>query len=109
MAGTYCAQAREYRALSGSFAGQDKILGFMERPYTLNQYAYCFNRPINLVDLNGAWPQWIEDIGSGLKDAGDWLGNKISDAARWFNDEIWPKHIYGEDTILYEQDLFGNQ
>lgn len=81
----------------------------MERPYTLNQYAYCFNRPINLVDLNGAWPQWIEDIGSGLKDAGDWLGNKISDAARWFNDEIWPKHIYGEDTILYEQDLFGNQ
>ena len=109
MAGTYCAQAREYRALSGSFAGQDKILGFMERPYTLNQYAYCFNRPINLVDLNGAWPQWMEDIGNGLKDAGDWIGNKISDVARWFNDEIWSKHIYGEDTILYEQDLFGNE
>ena len=69
VARTYFAQAREYQADAGRFAGQDKILGFMERPYTLNQYAYCFNRPINLADLNGAWPQWIENIESGLKDA----------------------------------------
>ena len=25
-------------------------------PYTMNHYSYCFNRPMDLVDLNGMWP-----------------------------------------------------
>ena len=29
-------------------------------PYTMNHYSYCFNRPMDLVDLNGMWPKWVE-------------------------------------------------
>ena len=32
------------------------IKGFVEAPSTLNQYAYCWNDPLNLVDLNGLFP-----------------------------------------------------
>ncbi len=109
VAGTYYAQAREYRALSGSFTGQDKMMGFVESPFTLNRYGYCFNNPMNLVDLNGAWPQWIEDIGNGIKNVGEGIANGVSDVTRWVDDNIWSKYIYGEETILYERDINGNE
>ena len=30
-------------------------------PFTLNAYAYVWNNPLNLVDLDGLWPQWARD------------------------------------------------
>ncbi|MDD3361691.1 MAG: DUF6531 domain-containing protein [Hespellia sp.] len=60
IAGTAYAQAREYQAGVGRFSGQDLINGFIELPFTTNRYNYCFANPMVLVDLNGAWPKWIE-------------------------------------------------
>ena len=57
-AGTSYAQAREYLPLAGRFAGKDLIKGFAELPFTLNEYGYCWNNPLILVDRNGAWPEW---------------------------------------------------
>ena len=42
VSGTYYAQAREYLAENGRFAGQDLIVGFIEYPETLNRYGYCW-------------------------------------------------------------------
>ena len=64
-AGTYYAQAREYRAELGRFAAVDTIKGFAMVPYTLNEYGYCWNNPMILVDLDGEWPQWIIDAFNG--------------------------------------------
>ena len=64
---------------------------------------------MNFADLNGAWPQWIEDIGNGIKNVGEGIANGVSDVARWVNDNIWSKYIYGEDIILYERDINGNE
>ena len=64
-AGTYYAQAREYRAEIGRFAAVDTIKGFAAAPYTLNEYGYCWGNPMVLVDLDGAWPQWIIDAFNG--------------------------------------------
>ncbi len=64
-AGTYYAQAREYRAELGRFAAVDTIKGFAAAPYTLNEYGYCWGNPMVLVDLDGAWPQWIIDAFNG--------------------------------------------
>ena len=67
-AGTYYAQAREYCAELGRFAAVDTIKGFAAAPYTLNEYGYCWNNPMVLVDRNGAWPsgedidEWIQGI-----------------------------------------------
>ena len=60
VAGTYYAQAREYQAEVGRFAGQDLIAGFMDMPLSMNRYSYCFNMPMILVDLGGAWPSWSD-------------------------------------------------
>lgn len=54
--GLYFAQARRYDAAAGRFVSEDKVKGFVAVPFTLNHYGYCWNRPMNLVDLNGRYP-----------------------------------------------------
>ena len=26
-----------------------------------NQFAYCFNNPVNMTDASGNWPKWLKD------------------------------------------------
>lgn len=47
---------RRYDAGVGRFISEDFIKGHTAVPYTMNHYSYCFNRPMDLVDLNGMWP-----------------------------------------------------
>lgn len=56
--GLYFAQARRYDAGVGRFVSEDFIKGHIAVPYTMNHYNYCWNRPMDLVDLNGMWPQF---------------------------------------------------
>ncbi len=55
-AGTYYAQAREYRPKEGRFSAEDVIRGSITAPFTLNRYGYCWGNPVGLVDLNGEEP-----------------------------------------------------
>ena len=52
----YFAQARRYDAGVGRFISEDFIKGHIAAPYTMNHYNYCWNRPLDLVDLNGMDP-----------------------------------------------------
>lgn len=81
VAGTYYAQAREYNARAGRFVGQDVIAGVIEKPFSMNRYTYCFNMPMVLVDLNGAWPKWIEKTANAIK-------------------KFWNSNIYGENDDI---------
>ena len=56
LSSTLFAQAREYKPEIGRFVSQDLIAGLVEQPITMNQYTYCWNDPLNLVDLNGLFP-----------------------------------------------------
>jgi len=47
---------RRYDAGADRFISEDLIKGHTAVPYTMNHYSYCFNRPMDLVDLNGMWP-----------------------------------------------------
>ncbi len=80
-AGTYYAQAREYRAELGRFGAVDTIKGTATAPYTLNEYGYCWNNPMMFIDLDGQWPQW--------------LVNNLEKARSFFN-----TYIYGEKEIV---------
>ena len=73
--GTYFAQAREYATEVGRFVERDVFAGSIIVPFTLNQYNYCFNSPMILVDLNGAWPEWIQN-------AGEWIDENKEDIAK---------------------------
>lgn len=57
VADTYFAQAREYVAGVGRFAGEDWIKGSIEQPFSLNQYGYCLGNPVGLVDYDGKKPR----------------------------------------------------
>ena len=57
VADTYFAQAREYVAGVGRFAGEDWIKGSIEKPFSLKQYGYCWGNPIGLVDRDGKAPE----------------------------------------------------
>ena len=90
VAGTCFAQAREYRLKEGRFGGEDIIKGTIVAPYTLNQYGYCWNNPMVLVDLSGELAQWIEDA---------W-----SDVKNW-----WNTYVYGEKVTTQNSggELYG--
>ena len=60
-AGSYFAQAREYLPEVGRFMGRDLIKGLADFPFTLNEYGYCWNNPLMLMDRNGALPEFIEN------------------------------------------------
>ena len=51
---------------AGRFVSEDFLKGHIAVPYTMNHYNYCWNRPMDLVDLNGMWPS-LKDIGKGIK------------------------------------------
>ena len=47
----------------GRFINADNVIsgiGGDLRGYSA--FAYCFNNPINMCDLSGHWPKWIEDV-----------------------------------------------
>lgn len=68
---------RRYDAGADRFISEDFIKGHIAVPYTMNHYSYCFNRPMDLVDLNGMWPTAVvtsdlagmENIGNTAKAA----------------------------------------
>ena len=57
IAGTYYAQAREYRPKEGRFSAEDVIRGSITAPFTLNRYGYCWGNPLNFADRNGNMPE----------------------------------------------------
>ena len=54
---------RRYDAGAGRFISEDFIKGHTAVPYTMNHYSYCFNRPMDMVDLNGMWLSLKDTIG----------------------------------------------
>lgn len=56
VAGNYFAQARQYDSQFGRFISEDVIKGNGFYPFTMNQYSYCWNKPLNWVDPNGMEP-----------------------------------------------------
>ena len=55
--GTKFAQARQYDSVMGRFISEDLVKGTTTHPFTQNQYTYCWNQPLNLVDLDGLSPE----------------------------------------------------
>ena len=55
VAGTYYAQAREYQAEVGRFAGRDIVKDYFIVPMSLNEYSYCINNSLLCQDNNGMW------------------------------------------------------
>ena len=68
---TLLSPTRAYDPKIGRFTSEDIIKGFIEVPFTLNQYTYCRNQPMDLVDLDGKFFRRIEGWFRGLWDSID--------------------------------------
>jgi len=60
ISGLYYAQARYYEPNLGRFTAEDLIKGYVALPKSLNQYTYCWNQSLTLVDLDGLEPVYPE-------------------------------------------------
>lgn len=109
VAETYFAQAREYMPQAGRFTARDIVKGVQKAPYTLNEYSYCWNRPLTFADRDGAFPSWeeiTEAVETGREAVGDWLEDAATAAGEvaitattgFFNgaEFVWENYISGE-------------
>lgn len=72
------ARLRDYDPSARRFCSPDPRRGYVASPRTLNRWACCFGDPVNLVDVDGGWPDW-----SG---AGKWIKDRANDAKEWVGD-----------------------
>ena len=63
---------RPYDPRTGRFVSRDTIAGAFGQPVSLNRYAYGNADPVNYLDPDGHWPQWIEDVVDGVRDYLHW-------------------------------------
>lgn len=61
--GFYLAGTRYYDPVTGRFINADGVIsGTGESVQGYNQFAYCFNNPINMSDPTGNWPKWANKV-----------------------------------------------
>ena len=64
--GLYYLQSRYYNPYIGRFINADGVIsGVGGDVLGYNQFAYCFNNPVNLFDIAGNWPKWLT-VGLGV-------------------------------------------
>ena len=60
--GLYYLQSRYYNPQWGRFINADGVIsGIGNNILGNNQFAYCFNNPVNMTDSTGNWPQWFKN------------------------------------------------
>ena len=83
------ARLRDYDPSARRFCSPDPRRGYATSPRTLNRWACCFGDPVNLVDVDGGWP-----------DVGKWFSDRAHDAQ-----EFWDKQVYGIDRTLKKEEV----
>ena len=68
----YYLNSRYYDPYAGRFISADSVItGPSSSTQGKNLFVYCFNNPVNTIDHNGCWPEWMEN-------AGEWLAKKAT-------------------------------
>ncbi|WP_165443467.1 DUF6531 domain-containing protein [Olsenella sp. Marseille-P4559] len=83
------ARLRDYDPSARRFCSPDPRRGHATSPRTLNRWACCFGDPVNLVDVDGGWP-----------DVGGWFSDRMDDI-----ETFWDKQIVGIDRTLYGENV----
>ncbi|MBQ7149024.1 MAG: hypothetical protein IJR96_09765 [Pseudobutyrivibrio sp.] len=94
VSGLKFAQARFYDASTGRFQSEDNVKGFIDSPFTLNRYGYCWSNPIALADRDGNFGESIVNaidktcstMANGISVVGSTVSNAASGAGKWVAD-----------------------
>ena len=104
----YFAQARRYDARSGRFTSEDKAKGFPVALFTLNAYGYCWNHPMDLVDLNGMWPEWVENVNEWVQNLERNCQDKKGTWTKGLDISVTPEIYQFDASICVSIDRKGN-
>ena len=78
--GLYYLNSRYYDAETGRFINADHYVSTGLQVTNFNMFAYCYNNPVNMTDIYGAWPKWLED-------AAEWVCDNVIEPVIEFADE----------------------
>ena len=96
--GFYFLQSRYYDPETGRVLNADGVIsGSGETVKGYNQFAYCFNNPINMSDETGNWPTW-HDIGNKIKEGVQWVTDKIVKPIVQTGKKLWQTVVKGTTT-----------
>ena len=122
VANTWYAQAREYDSMTGRFVSEDAVKGYAQAPISQNLYTYCFNMPLNFVDLDGNWGEEehykITNIAAqllGFPDGGDFVQtinghNKSVDSVwEWPSNNSAPIPGIGDMSMHFDHSWWWQQ
>lgn len=80
--GFYYLNSRYYDPAIGRFINADGVMsGAGGAIQGNNMFAYCFNNPVNMLDADGNWPEW-------MKKAAKWFDDNIVKPVAKFIDDI---------------------
>ncbi len=96
VSGLKFAQARYYSADTGRFQSEDNVKGFIDSPFTLNHYGYCWGNPIIFVDNDGNFPTILSGALIGAA-----IGGAIGVAISIGSDVIAGEKISVKKALLY--------
>uniref|UniRef100_UPI00054EDB38 RHS repeat-associated core domain-containing protein n=1 Tax=Butyrivibrio sp. AE2005 TaxID=1496722 RepID=UPI00054EDB38 len=108
VSGLKFAQARYYSADNGRFQSEDNVKGFVNRPFTLNHYGYCWANPIVLVDNDGNLPKFIKDteeFGKSIISSANKVKEQIIEKLEDFEGDERPIIVFGISGA-FGQDLY---
>lgn len=88
-AGTYFAQARQYRQYTGTFDAMDRFGGDITQPETLNPYIYCIHDPFSHTDKSAYWFGIDDAIAAGVGAVGGLAGQLIGDVVTGVTEGKW--------------------
>ena len=97
-AGTYFAQARQYRSYVGIFDAQDRFGGDITMPDTLNRYAYCMQDPFQYTDKSAYWFGVDDLIAGAIGAVGGVAGTFIGDVVDGVTTGKWEWSSWQEYT-----------
>ena len=113
--GQYYLRARQYSPYLARFNGYDPVLGSFKEPFTLHQYLYCLNDPMNRIDPTGEFSlneqisvQGIGNainFGSGAYDT----ANMIKDMAQQLNDGMKLRAVMTNVAMESMKNAAGNR
>ena len=92
---TYFANAREYVADIGRFAGEDLVPGSIYSSVSLNRYIYCRNDSVNYIDLDGNIPVLAVVAIGALVSGGIEIGFQAYDIYKQGGDVLDPGNYNG--------------
>ena len=111
--GQYYLRARQYSPYLARFNGYDPVYGDYTEPFTLHQYLYCANDPINFFDPTGEKYWSVDETQQLVDECVEFVDNEgfpdgALEAFAWRGYKYDMKYTYGGDTFEIEKGVIVN-